>query len=544
MAESDDRCSSDDGVAGSGRGRETTTRPRGPDSTEADRPWRTRLRATLARRLGIDARGLAAFRVAVAALVVADLAFRARDLRTFYTDAGVLPRSALAAESPVLAGLSVHALSGSLAVQAALFGATALAAVALLVGYRTRAATILTLGLVASMHARNPYVLNGGDGLLAVSLLLAVFLPVGARWSVDARRRLSTLDRATRGPTAGSVPTVTAAVDNGESAQRDEWTVSIATVTLLVQPVAIYTANAGFKLRSDLWLGGDAVMTVLQLEQFAVRLGPHLTAYPGVLTLLNWLWIVLLAAAPLLLVTTGWRRALLVAPYAAVHLGMLATLRLGLFPLVSVAVLLPFVPPRVWDQLARRLAVPAERAASLADRSVSRARASRTPPRVRRTARRIGTVAVTVVLLASVLWPAMALGLPAAPTDTSETAPDYTWQLFSPHPSTHTRWIVAPATLSTGDRVDTIDGSAVNWAQPRDAAGTYPSTLWHRYVADLRFGNVADPNGLAEYLCRRGVPGRSAAIEHVAFYVVEEPVPSVDGGERQRFEYVDRDCRT
>ena len=507
--------------------------PTAPGSTTGDE-WRRRLVAAVRRRFGIDARALAGFRIAVAALVVGDLAFRARSLQTFYTDAGVLPRSALAAEYPTLAALSLHALSGTVAVQAALFGATALIALALLVGYRTPLATVLTLGLVASMNARNPYVLNGGDGLLTVALLVALFLPLGARWSVDARRRAG--DDA---PTGDASPGREDPVGRNASGRVS----SVATATLLVQPVAIYAANAGFKLRSPLWRQGEAIQVVLQLEQFAVGLAPYLTGHHRLLTALTWLWMALVVASPLLLVVTDWRRTVLVAAYAVVHVGMAATMRLGLFPLVSVAVLVPFLPPAVWDRLEGLLAGPARAATAFADDALAEPAPWRLPPWLARSAGRLGTVAVTVVLVASLLWPAAALGLPAVPTAAEQSAPDYTWNLFAPHPSTHHRWIVAPATLSTGERVDALDGSAVTWERPPDAGETYPNALWHRYVVDIRAGNVDDPRPLGAYLCRRGVPGRSAAIDTVAFYVLETPVRAVGGGERRRIEYVDRDCR-
>ena len=506
-----------------------------PGPTTGD-GWRRRLVAAIRRRSGIDARALAGFRIAVAALVVGDLAFRARSLRAFYTDAGVLPRSALAAEYPTLAALSLHALSGTVVVQAVLFGATALAALALLVGYRTPLATVLTLGLVASMNARNPFVLNGGDGLLSVALLLALFLPLGARWSVDARRRVG--DDAPSGDTSARREDPV-----GRNASGNSRVFSVATATLLVQPVAIYAANAGFKLRSPLWRQGEAIQVVLQLEPFAVGLAPYLTGHHRLLTALTWLWIALLVASPLLLVVTGWRRTVLVAAYALVHVGMAATMRLGLFPLVSVAVLVPFLPPAVWDRLEGLLAGPARAATAFADDALAEPSPWRLPPWLARSARRLGTVAVTVVLVASLLWPAAALGLPAVPTAAEQSAPDYTWNLFAPHPSTHHRWIVAPATLSTGERVDALDGSAVTWERPPDAGETYPNALWHRYVVDLRAGNVDDPRPLGAYLCRRGVPGRSAAIDTVAFYILETPVRAVGGGERRRIEYVDRDCR-
>src|SRR5947199_1983538 len=99
---------------------------------------------TLARRkvrelFGLDVRSLAVFRVGLALVLIGDLAIRATDLEAHYTDAGVLPRSALA-PSWVLAP---HLLHGSAWFQALLFPVAGVAAGMLLVGYRTRAATFV-----------------------------------------------------------------------------------------------------------------------------------------------------------------------------------------------------------------------------------------------------------------------------------------------------------------------------------------------------------------------------------------------------------------
>ena len=151
-------------------------------------PRTDRARRLLARHLGVDTRALAALRVGLGLLLLADLLGRARDIRAFYTDSGVLP---LAARERLVSEwfLSVHALSGDLWWQVLLFLVAGTAALALTVGYRTRTATVVSWVLLVSLHNRMPIVLNGGDVLLRMVLLWAVFLPLGERWAVDAERR-------------------------------------------------------------------------------------------------------------------------------------------------------------------------------------------------------------------------------------------------------------------------------------------------------------------------------------------------------------------
>ncbi len=61
------------------------------DLPKASRP----LSRYLERAYGLDLRSLALFRIGLAALILGDLIWRARDLRAFYTDFGVLPRAVL-----------------------------------------------------------------------------------------------------------------------------------------------------------------------------------------------------------------------------------------------------------------------------------------------------------------------------------------------------------------------------------------------------------------------------------------------------------------
>ena len=62
-----------------------------------------------------------------------------------------------------------------------------MALVALLLGYRTRLAAFWAFVLLASIHVRTPPLLQAGDTLLRVLFFWSLFLPLGARCSLDAR---------------------------------------------------------------------------------------------------------------------------------------------------------------------------------------------------------------------------------------------------------------------------------------------------------------------------------------------------------------------
>lgn len=478
-----------------------------------------RLRDAFSGRFSIDTRALATFRVLLGCLVIGDLLLRGRYLQTFYTDAGTLPRAALAELYPTLTTVSIHTLSGELWVQASFFVLSGCLAVGLTVGYWTRLMTVGTFLLHASLYARNPYVLNGGDGLLILALLLGVFLPLGERWSLDASRI---------GPPRERI-------------------VSLATVTVLLQLVIIYTTNALFKQRSDAWTSGQAVQYALELEQFSVLAGPYLTEFPTLLTAINWLWLAMLSVSALLVLATGWRRVLVVAGFAVAHLGMLLTMRLGLFPLVVVALLVLYLPESVWARVDRQLATTrSHHEWPSLNRAVERLRSVRRPhipASIRRSGRLFATVFLTIVLVTSVLWPATALGVaeetaiePAVETD------GYTWTLFAPNTPTNTVWFVAPATFDTGDQVDAFDGSAVDWDPPADANAAYPDPLWHRYLNDMHYGSETELEYLAAYLCDNAGGNRATTPENVTVYAVQQPIDAVGGGNPTRIELFHYEC--
>src|SRR5258708_29318406 len=92
------------------------------------------MRVFLERAFGIDLRSLALFRAALGTVLLADLALRAVNLATFYTDLGVMPRDWLVSVNGPWR-FSLHAANGEPWFAGLLLAPEALAALALLAGY-------------------------------------------------------------------------------------------------------------------------------------------------------------------------------------------------------------------------------------------------------------------------------------------------------------------------------------------------------------------------------------------------------------------------
>lgn len=506
------------------------------------------LRAVVRSRLGIDPRALAAFRIGLGLVVLCDLCFlRLPGLVTFYTDAGVLPRSALKEISPALATWSLHALSGSAWAQGLLLAITGIFATCVLVGYQHRLAAVGAALLLASLHARNPYLVNGGDTILISLLIFAAFLPLEARWSVRPRRLES------RFASGGH--------------RNDRRVVSTATAILLLHIVVIYAINAILKFRSDAWLSGVAVQRIFRLEDFIDHLGPTVAEFPALLTAINWLWIAVLTASVLLVLATGRLRTATVAAFVGGHLSMAATMRLGAFPFVMVTVLLVFLPPRVWDRLERLVSARGleQHLASLgrgggtaeaattngmnpdtsdtgtANAEIGRSAAdSRISPRVRRGGRLVAAGLLVCLFLAIVGWQVAAAGLVDTPAAGDDGAlGSASWAFFAPNPPDSYSWYVVEATAASGSSTDLVTGDPATFERPVNAMDRYPTTLWKRYGTKGQGAGDAALESAGAYFCDRAPDGT----ESVTIYRVEQPVDA-DGpvGEPTPHEKVTRSC--
>jgi len=492
-------------------------------------PVRRRVR----RRVTVDTRALAAVRIALGMTLLIDLLHRAQHLKFFYTDAGVYPVSAFQTTYSSYTGLSIHAWSSALWFQQLLFVIAGLFAVAFLCGYRTRLVGLISLLLLFSLHARNPGVLNGGDRLLRVIVLVALLTPLGERWSIDALRR---------GRTRPAVA-------------------SFGTAALLVQPVAVFTANAVLKHRGENWYAGDGLQIALANDTMTIFLGNVISEYHGLLTVLNYGWITLLLGSPLfLLLTAGRLRALAALAYIGAFVGMFLTVSVGMFPFALTASVVPFLTPPFWDTLARRVPdrwserlptaaqlgplgrPPLERRLLAGLRRRSPGVCSALTAGARSVMAGLGLLVLVWILVftaADVSGRSVPGGLDVDHLD------QQSWGLYAPDPSESYSWYLVEAELADGTTINALDGGNVSFDRPPDASKTYDTFRHRKYMQRVR---DSGPSGVialryADWACNRANARTDARVERITVYRISQPTPVSNAvAKPQRATVTEREC--
>ena len=292
------------------------------------------IREIITTTLSIDLRSLAVLRIGLGLLILADLLIRGGDLSVWLSDDGVLPRDTVI-DWIASSQWSLYFVSGSWFWSLLLFGLAGLAAIALILGFRTRWATLLSFVLLASLHNRAPMLFQLGDKLLLLLVFWSLFLPLGARLSMDA---------ALVHP------------DQQPSRPIPNRYVSIATAAILLQAMAVYFFGACLK-NSEWYQDGTAIYYALQLDDMATGFAhlwrdQHWLTVP--LTRYVW-WLELIG--PLLIFSPWLRvplRLLMMFAFISMQVGFIFNLHIGLFPLISILSILLFTPTETWDALEQR----------------------------------------------------------------------------------------------------------------------------------------------------------------------------------------------
>lgn len=407
----------------------------------------------LFRLFALDVRTLAVFRIALALVLLADLAIRGTDLHTMYADEGMFARDQIRLRYGSPWNWSLHFLSGTPEFQTALFALAALAGLALLAGCFTRGAAVVSWLLLLSLQHRVPPILNAADALLRLLLLWGLFLPLGRVASVDAWWA------ARRGRLTDLRPVL-----------------SFAGAGVQLQLAVMYFFSACFKSTPD-WFRGQVIAGSLAHDLYAKPLGELALPHPGLLAAMTWGVFALEWLGPLLLFSpwrTGQFRLLIAGALAAMHLGIELCLHVGMFSWVSLAGLSLFLAPALWRNREHNgPGVPA-------------AKARRWPARLREGA------AATLLLYTLGLNLAGLLGhVRNQPSNAgwkwlnSGFGLGQKWGMFDETPSKD-GWYVARGVLADGSEIDLLQrGATLVWDRPHHPAGMFPNHRWRKLFREM-----------------------------------------------------------
>lgn len=283
------------------------------------------LKARVLALLSIDLRSLAAMRCLGALTMLWCLIVWAPDLTLFFTDDGVLHRADFAGRFD-WARFSILQYVDGYAFVLGLWLIGLFAAIALLTGYRSRAAALICWLVYLNFAGRNPMILQGGDILLPVLLFWMIFLPIGAVLSIDAA--LDSVDR------------------------RGESHLSIATVGVLLQVLYVYVFGALLKTGAAWVPDGSAIYIGLHIDSFVTPMGLLLRDHLTLMQLLTFSVYYLEFLTPILLFFPDKRQFVRMASLGALwlmHLGFRTFLHIGHFWLASLTSLCAYIPSRVWN---------------------------------------------------------------------------------------------------------------------------------------------------------------------------------------------------
>ncbi len=428
----------------------------------------------LSSRFCLDLRSLAAFRMAVGLILVADALLRCRDFSMMFTPEGMFPHTALRAFHPAMGNWSLAFLIDAGWWDALILGLEAAAGLALALGFQTRLTSLIAWVAVVSVIRRTAPATNAGDFWLATLLLWGCFLPLSARWSLDSMRRKD---------------------------RRESPHVSIASVALTLQILVVYL-TAGLAKWNATWLSGHAVRDALSIHDHGTSLGAWLGGLPGVAEVAGPAVLALELGGPalfLLFPRPTWIRTAVVGGFMLFHASVALMMTVGLFSSIGLAAWLALTPAGVWDWLGSRL--PASRDSStFVGTPVSKVGGIETAARVGQPphgglchtgVRMLGSMLATCLLLVAIADAVTnLLPTPVEPPQPIRTAVDLAclpqdWEMFGTV-LRQEQWAYARGVLKNGREVDLLrGGQPLERERPAGGFTSLPNHRWHKLLWNL-----------------------------------------------------------
>ncbi len=468
----------------------------------------------------IDSRPIAAFRIALALILLKDALYHLPVAQIFYSDSGVIPRSAIIelarAQRFSVMDAMPHAWMATL-----FFLVWIIVLLGLLIGYRTRTMAVLNFLIMLSVHERSVFILTGADTLMRQLSFWAIFLPLAQYYSVDALRARKQRYQLSGNPADLQAPTT------------PQMAYAFPVRMIHIQVALVYFSTAYLKVNGEVWLRGDVMHFIKQLDTFLLPTGEILLQLPdSVLRLMSYQALgseILLPFFILSPILQPHLRRIGLLMGVLLHGGIALMMSIPDFSLVIFVGYITLLEPSVieaFEQRLRKIRLPAPvmnaaqyilaqlteipestqnvilpDAATAADAVADKGRRKR----------QLVTIALAFTMVNVIWWNGVQVGdyAPQLAPDMPDTLNDAMWysglwqfwDMFSPLPLQVDGTIVVPGVFENGETFDLRTGAPVGDKPPHARFG--PFMRWKKLEENL-FNNEPAPILLAwgRYFCR------------------------------------------
>ncbi|MFJ4225709.1 HTTM domain-containing protein [Microbacterium sp. NPDC089695] len=232
----------------------------------------------------------------------------------------------------------------------ALYILLGVAAIAFLLGYRSRLALLVMFPMWVGLVEINELVSDQSDNLTRIVMIALFFAAPSERWSLDAKRRARFV------------------TSNGNAISRlwrmqpvlPAWSTNLAQnlaiIVLAAQVFFIYVAGGLYKAGGEPWSGGWALYDPIHTVQFGTwpELSTLVTAWGPTVAALTALTLLVQIGFPLMLMRRGTRIFALIV-VLCFHLGIAVLMGLPWFSLAMIAIDAIFIRDVTWRSMARAI---------------------------------------------------------------------------------------------------------------------------------------------------------------------------------------------
>ncbi len=408
----------------------------------------------------LDQRSLALFRITLGLSLIFDHLQRMSLMTAFYTDQSIHDRTIMMSLNNAFRS-SIYYINGQESITAYLMLAHLICLICFTLGYRTKLFQVLSFIFTVSIQNRNYMILNNGDTVLRLALLMSFPMALSNYFSLDSWR--------------------------GKLAQH-HWAHQIP-IFLQVMMIYIFT---GLVKNSPVWTEHyTASYFALMLDSFATDLGRWLLNFPQLLKFATWSTLKLEIFMPfLLLIPTkkSFLRLSLVSIFILFHLSIFATLKVGIFSIVCISLWMLFIPSSFWEKFYF-------------------------PPKIISHKMHHKTLLALVVpsLLIGMYYNLNSVNSTKFPLtnklrDLAQIIRiDQSWEMFAPFPYRYDEWPVIEGQLINGETYDVFfqEKRSASFERPQDFSQYLTNSRWQKFFNNLNKDEHDTLLGYGRWICRR-----------------------------------------